>query len=69
MDDITPENLLRKLKMHPRNETSAVCLIAGLEITRLRDEVETLRGLLNIHYPMALDRFDRAKANKERAKR
>lgn len=39
MDQITPENVLEKLKLHRHEETPAVCLIAGQEIERLRKEV------------------------------
>ena len=36
MDMITRENILAKLKSHPRNETPQVCMIAGQEIELLR---------------------------------
>lgn len=44
MDDVTPENILQKLQSHPRVQTSAVCMIAGQEITHLR---ALKAGLLN----------------------
>lgn len=46
-DKVTPENILDKLRLHPREQTPAVCMVAGQELTRLRAELDLERKRLD----------------------
>lgn len=50
-EDITPENIIRKLLLYDKSQVSKICLVARQEIERLREERERYRSaLLHLRY-------------------
>lgn len=64
-DKITAENILAKLRLHPKEETPQVCLVAGMEIKRLREALNsfiTAHSLLTIELATAKRDAERYRA-------